>query len=182
MERFVVLLRGINVSASTRIAMADLRDLLGEAGFAEVRTHLQSGNVLVRATGKPEAVAEKVSAAIAKRLEMEIDVVVRTAAELRRVIRTDPFGTIATDGSKYFVTFFSEPHDPEAVSRMVASIADTDERVHAAGREVYLWCPDGIRNSALAKATMGKQPAGLVATVRNWNTVTRLMTMVDDPS
>jgi len=58
--RWVVLLRGINVSASTRIAMSDLREQLTRAGLGEVRTHLQSGNVLVTAGGKPEAVARKV--------------------------------------------------------------------------------------------------------------------------
>jgi uncharacterized protein (DUF1697 family) len=72
-SRYVVLLRGINVGANNRIAMADLRDLLADAGCAEVRTHLQSGNVLLTSDARAPAVAERVSAAIAERLGLQID-------------------------------------------------------------------------------------------------------------
>lgn len=179
MPRFVVLLRGVNVSASTRIAMSAFRDLLGEAGFEDVRTHLQSGNALVTGAGKPEAVARTVNAAVADRLGMEIDVVVRTAAELRRAIDRDPLGSVATDGAKHFITFLSAPHDTAEVQRMAESVAGTRDEVRANEREIYLWCPDGIRNSPLAKAATGKRD-GSVATVRNWNTVTRLVAMLDE--
>lgn len=137
----MVLLRGVNVSASTRISMSDLRDVLGEAGFEDVRTHLQSGNALITGAGKPDAVA--------------------------------------TDGAKHFVTFLSAPHDPVEVQRMATSVAGTGDEVHADEREIYLWCPDGLRNSPLAESTLGRRK-GPAATVRNFNTVTRLVAMLDD--
>jgi len=105
--------------------------------------------------------------------------VVRTLAQLREVIELNPLGPVASDGSKQFVAFLSAEHDPAEVERMTQAVAGTGDEVHAHGREIYLWCPNGIHKSPLAKTTMGKR-TGTVATVRNWNTVTRLAAMIDE--
>lgn len=179
MPRYVVLLRGINVGPTTKVAMADLRALLHDAGFTEVRTHLQSGNVLLTSRKGASGVQQAVEAAIVARLGRSIDVVLRTAGELQAIVAADPLGEIATDGSKRFVAFLAEPHDPGDVRAMAASVAERDEQVLADGREIYLWCPDGIRDSPLAKAPKGRRE-GPVVTVRNWNTVSRLAAMLDE--
>jgi uncharacterized protein (DUF1697 family) len=177
--RYVVLLRGINVGPSTRVAMADLRARLNDAGFDAVRTHLQSGNVLLTSTERPPGVRKAAQDAIADLLGKPIDVVVRTADELRAVARTDPLGSVASDGAKSFVLFLGEGHDADAVRALQSAAADTGDVVHADEREIYLWCPDGIRDSPLAKLTMGKR-SGPVLTTRNWNTVVRLVGLLDE--
>ncbi len=179
MACYVVLLRGINVSASTRIAMSDLREVLHGAGLDDARTHLQSGNVLLSSSKKASDVGNAVETTIAKRLDMSVAAVVRTADQLRAVVEADVLSDVATDGSKRFVMFLGTPHDPHEVKQMAEAVQGRSDEVVADGREIYLWCPDGIRDSPLAKATMGKR-SGPPATVRNWNTVARLAAMLDE--
>jgi hypothetical protein len=102
---YVVLLRGINLGSKRRVAMADLRELLEGLGYDDVRTHLQSGNVVLRTTGSAAAVKEKVEAALATHCGFDIDVVVRTKALLAKVIGGNPFTGKATDNARYLVVF-----------------------------------------------------------------------------
>jgi uncharacterized protein (DUF1697 family) len=171
--RLVVLLRGINVGRHKRIAMPALRELLGELGYEDVRTHLQSGNALVSTEDPPDAVARAVEDRIRERLGFEVDVVVRTADELAAIVESDPLGDVAGDGAKRFVLFLSAPPDPGVVKELERR--DFGAEAFAAGaREVYAWCPDGLMDSPLMKALNGAELAP-VATARNWNTVTRLL-------
>ena len=176
MTQVVALLRGINLARTNRIGMADLRALLSERGFPDVRTLLQSGNVVVGADRPPEAVAREMEAAIEERFGFAVDVIARTGEELAQVVAADPLGDVATDGSKHFVVFLSEAPDPTALEALLAREFAPDV-LRASGRELYVWCPDGMRDSALMKA-LGKHAPGPVATVRNWNTVTKLLAMV----
>src|SRR5690242_13810956 len=103
----VVLLRGINVGSHNRIAMPRLREALGEAGFEDVRTYLQSGNVVLRSDATPEQVERESKRRIHAEFGLEIDVVVRTAQELAEVVRRDPFGELANDHKRYQVSFLA---------------------------------------------------------------------------
>ncbi|MCW3014327.1 MAG: hypothetical protein JWO02_1419 [Solirubrobacterales bacterium] len=179
MTQVVLLLRGINVGRAKRIGMADLRELLTEAGYVDVRTHLQSGNVVLDTRRAPQTVARDVERRLAARYGFDVDVVARTGAELADVVAADPLGEVATDGSKYMVAFLSA--EPDA-----ATIADVEagdygaERLVARGREIYLWCPAGIIKSAAAKALTARR-LGVTVTVRNWNTVTKVLALAAPP-
>jgi uncharacterized protein (DUF1697 family) len=174
----VALLRGINLGSSRRVAMADLRALLTEAGYDDVRTHLQSGNVVLSAGAKPEALAEALETLLAERFGMEIPVVVRSRAQLESVVQHDPLGDVADDPKKYVVTFLSG--EPDA--SFVRTIADGDhdpERFAAHGHDLYTWHPNGIQKSKLARL-VGDKRLGVTATARNWTTVTRLLEMASE--
>src|SRR5437763_14138636 len=97
MPRYVALLRGINIGPRNRISMAELRAALEEAGFGEVETYLQSGNVVLESRAKPESVRRQVEGVIAERFGLEIAVVLRTKAELAAVVRRNPHRRDATD-------------------------------------------------------------------------------------
>ncbi len=176
MPTYVALLRGINLGAKRRVAMADLRDLMAGLGYDDVRTHLQSGNAVFR-TGSRSAssVARAVETAISDGLGMDVPVVVRTAAQLAKVVEADPFAGTATDGARYLVTFLDKP--PAA-----SWLADVDvdgcapEQVAVHGREVYLWLPTGVHSSRLARL-VGDKTLGGTATSRNWNVVRKLAEM-----
>jgi uncharacterized protein (DUF1697 family) len=135
MARHIVLLRGINIGPRNRIAMPALREALEDAGFEDVRTHLQSGNVVLESTAKPEAVARKCERVISKRFGLEIPVVVRTRAQLAAVVKRNPLGKVATEPKRYQVTFLSAKL-PAKVVRELEAVAAPDERVVAVGREV----------------------------------------------
>lgn len=175
MNRYAVLLRGINVGKANRVGMADLRALLTAEGYGNVRTLLQSGNIVLDAEAPAPALARSVAQALEKRFRVSVSVIVRTPEELQRVVETDPLGDVATDGARYLVAFLAEPADPSLEERL-AAIDIGDERCVVDGAEVYAWCPGGVRDSRLM-AALGKIP-GAGVTVRNWNTVQKLVGML----
>jgi len=172
MTAYVALLRGINVGRANRIGMADLRALLTDLGYGDVRTLLQSGNAVFTAQGRPATVIREIEAALAERHGMAVRVLVRTAAELRAVVDGNPMAEAATDPSKFVVTFLSEAPDggpdPDAMAPDTFVIA---------GREVYMWFPNGIRDAKLAAYPWHK--LGVVASGRNWTTVQKLTALAE---
>jgi uncharacterized protein (DUF1697 family) len=178
MTRLVALLRGINLGRTNRIPMAELRAMLEDMGHRQVRTHLQSGNVVLSSDDAPDDVASGIEAELRARFGTDVDVVVRTAGELADVVAANPLADVATDAAKYQVVFLSAPPDPEAL-RAIDPDAVAPERFSARGREVYVWCPDGVRNSAVLKA-LGDRRVGATATARNWNTVTKLLALAEE--
>lgn len=173
MTTCVALLRGINLASRRRVAMADLRARLNELGYQDVRTLLQSGNAVFRTGKRPATVLRELEKRLAEGAGFQIDCVLRTAEELRAVVEADPLGEVATNPSRYLVSFLSGPVTPPDF----APDAFAPELFSLGEREVYLWVPDGIRNSKLLAAFPARK--GEVATVRNWNTVTKLLAMTE---
>lgn len=179
MSRQVVLLRGINVGPHNRIAMPRLREVLGEA-FDDVRTYLQSGNVVVRSDATPEQVASETTRLIQAAFGLQIETVARTSQELAGVVGRDPFGELATDHKRYQVSFLAAELQLPVVDRL-AQAAAPSERVVVSGREVYAWHPEGVARSRLWALLAGRS-LGVTATARNWTTVTTLLEMAESPS
>ena len=169
--RYVALLRGINVGKAHQLGMPRLKELLTERGHGNVRTHLRSGNVVLDSPmGEDELVAD-LEKAIEKEFGFAVPVVVRTGTEIAAVIAGDPFATVATDPARYLVTFLPEPPAKERVDALPPVEGGGEYLV--AGRELYLWLPDGIANTPLAAWKWDKL-LGVAGTGRNWNTVTKL--------
>lgn len=174
---YVALLRGINLGSRNRIAMADLRSLLEGLGHTEVRTHLQSGNALFDSPqDKPEPMAAEISAAIEAQLGLTVPCIVRSQTDLARVVANNPLPQASTDPAKFVVTFLSRPP---------TTLADLDParfapEVFAVGaQEVYVWCPNGVRKVKLSHSFLEKrEKEGMIATARNWNTVTTLLDLM----
>jgi uncharacterized protein (DUF1697 family) len=179
MPRLVALLRGVNLGGKRRVAMADLRALLEELGYEDVRTHLQSGNAVLTTGDAAAKVAEDVQAAIAERLGLDVVVTVRTAAQMARIVEADRLGDVADDPAKRMVIFLPKRPSRRAVAAIEA-MDFGDERAEAAGGEVYAWCPGGIGRSALM-AALGDPKLTPGGTARNWRTVTRLAEMAAEP-
>jgi len=178
MARHIVLLRGINIGPRNRIAMPALREALEEAGFKNVQTHLQSGNVALESTAKPEAVARKCEQVISERFGLEIPVVVRTRAQLAAVVKRNPLGKVATEPKRYQVSFLKAKLSAKVV-RELEAVAAPGEQVVAVGREVYAWHPKGVARSKLWAKLAGKS-LGVTATARNWATVEALLQLAED--
>jgi len=168
----VALLRGINLGRHRRLSMATLREGLGELGYGEVRTQGQSGNVVLRASAPPSQVARAIEIEIESRLEIEVDVIVRTADELSDLLAADP---LAGDPARHLVAFF--PSEPDRA--LLEKFAERDfapEQWSVRGREVHLWCPNGVQDSPLSKLVGDRRLAPTV-TVRNWRTLTKVLEM-----
>jgi uncharacterized protein (DUF1697 family) len=175
--RFVVLLRGVNLAGRNRVSMPALREALEDAGFTDLATYVQSGNVVLTSRKAAKRVGSDVERLLAERFDLDVRVVVRTRAALAAVIDRDPFANIATDPKRYQVTFLESPLDADIVKNL-EEVATDGERVKHVGREVYAWHPDGVGRSKLAVLLAGKG-LGVTATARNWKTVTRLLELAD---
>jgi uncharacterized protein (DUF1697 family) len=172
--RQVLMLRGINLGPSRRVPMADLRDLFAQAGYTDVRTYVQSGNVVLGDASRTGAELEREAAAlISKRFGFDVPVIARTRDELDAVVSLNPLGDLAADPKRYQVSFLSAELSPEAIGALQDAAA-ASERVVAHGREIYAWHPAGVARSKLATALAG-QRLGVTATARNWTTVTTLL-------
>jgi uncharacterized protein (DUF1697 family) len=178
MERQVALLRGINVGQSTRVSMAELRTLLGEAGYEDVKTHLQSGNVVLTAEATGADLEAELEKLLEKQLKSPIRVVVRNAKELAKVVKADPLADVADNPSRKQVSFLGAELDPAVAKELTAEAKDlAPERLVVRGREIYTWHPDGIQKSPTAKLLADKR-VRVTLTARNWNTVTKLLELV----
>lgn len=171
----VALLRGINVGGNKKVDMAGLRELMAALGYADVRTLLNSGNVVFRSPAAPrEAAIEK---AIKDRYGFDVAVVLRTGAEIARVVATNPFEAEANDGSRYFVSFLATQMPAGALIDLDAA-AYAPELLHMSKTEIYTWLPAGLTDSPLMKRLTEKK-LGVSVTARNWNTVVKLSALVD---
>ena len=173
MARYVALLRGINVGRAKRIPMPGLRAALEGEGYADVRTLLVSGNlVLTPPRGRAgERVADDVSHVVRKNWGHEVAVVVRTVEELRGVVACCPVAE-PENGSRFFVAFLSAPAQAPAPDAL------GDDAWWATDREIYVWAPHGMIDSP-AMAHLGELRLGVDVTVRNWNTVTKLAALAE---
>ena len=174
----IVLLRGINLGPSNRVAMPALRELLSGAGMRDVRTYVQSGNVVLDSDASDDELARECEALIATEFGLDIPVVVRTRDELAKVVARDPLGDVATDPKRYLVSFLSSALEPATIEKLTALPAP-EERFVAVGRELYGWHPAGVARSKLWGRLAGKG-LGVTATARNWTTVTTLLAMADE--
>jgi uncharacterized protein (DUF1697 family) len=172
MKTYVALLRGVNVGGR-KVVMSDLRRVFVELGHSDVTTYLQSGNVVFRSpVDQPVRLAGDIEERIAENLAVSVTVLVRTGADLDRVVAGNPFGGPTADLTKLHVTFLAEPPDPGRLVRLQPESGEPDE-FSVSGREVYLRCPNGYGRTKLNNAFFERR-FGVAATTRNWNTVTKL--------
>lgn len=171
----LALFRGINVGKAKRIAMADLRETFEAIGFSEVRTLLNSGNVVFNAGhGTAAAHAAKIRAAVAERSGVSANVLVLGAKDLDTAIAGNPFTDRIDDPSRMLLGFFAEGVDRKLFEALKTAFP---EEAFAIGTNAcYLWCPNGILESRIGDALVGVKFRDMVTT-RNWSTALRLQTM-----
>jgi uncharacterized protein (DUF1697 family) len=171
----VALLRGINVGRAKRVAMADLRALLAKLGYRDVRTLLNSGNVVFSAPASSRAdPGPRIEKALVGTLGVASRVTVLTTRELRKAVEENPLLARASDPSRLLVVVLTNPSD----RARLAPLAKQDWAPEALGlgtRVAFLWCADGILESALLEAV--GRVLGDAHTARNWTTFTKLLAL-----
>jgi len=157
--------------------MADLRALLSRLGFSDVVTLLQSGNAVFHGPDAlPDELAARIERAIADELIMSVRCMVRTGPELRAVIDGNPFADRATQGSRFLALFLSANPDAELLARYDPRRLAPSE-VQLGDRVIYQWCPEGILAAPNVHGFVEKN-LNVAVTARNWNTVTKLATLL----
>jgi uncharacterized protein (DUF1697 family) len=178
MTRYLALLRGVNLGAKNKVPMGDLRGLIDELGYKEVRTYLQSGNVVFQSSSSSrKKIAAQIVKAISVRFGLNVAVIMRTYPELKRVAAGNPFSSQAAKSTSLQVMFLADVASSRAVKALDPDRSAPD-RFEVKGREVYLWLPKGSARSKLT-ITYFEKVLGTQATARNWNTVTKLLDLMD---
>ena len=170
---YIALLRGINVGGKNRLPMKELAALFVDAGCEDVRTYIQSGNVVFR-TG-PEAdeeISTVISASILNHFGYRIPVITRTARELQEIVQANPFVEAGAEADKLHFMFLAELPDGANVEALDPDRSPGDEFA-VLGREIYLHCPNGVARSKLTNSYFDSR-LSTTSTTRNWRTVQRL--------
>jgi uncharacterized protein (DUF1697 family) len=178
MNRHIALLRAVNLPGHNKVGMADLRKLLGDLGFEDAQSLLQSGNLVFGSQGRTSAQLEALLESEAKaRLGLDTDFFVRDAADLRAVIAGNPFPEEAErDPGHLLVLFMKDEPKREDIAALQAAIKGR-EVVRAKGPHAYLVYPDGVGRSRLTNVLIERK-LRTCGTGRNWNTVLKLGALV----
>jgi uncharacterized protein (DUF1697 family) len=166
MITYVALLRAINVGGTGKLAMADLKRMCIEAGFEVVGTYIQSGNVVLRSSETADGVKSKLERRLQKEAGKAIQSFIRTAAEMRAVLRANPFPK--ADPRLTYAFFLSEKPSRDVLTHIRRQ---TGEEIRTGRREIYVYYPSGMGQSKLVI------PAAAAGTARNMNTVAKLVEM-----
>lgn len=169
------LFRGINVGRNRRVSMPDIRSLL-EEHYDIVRTHGQSGNVVLSSTKSGKPLERELERLMTAELGLETRILVRSRVELARIVKRNPLATVAKNPSRYLVTFLADKPDGSRVKALQDDFGSEQAVLH--GREVYSWHPAGLQRSKLA--VLIADGLGTVGTGRNWNTVAKLHELTSD--
>ena len=178
--RHVLLLRGVNVGGHRKLAMASLRDGLTNAGCSHVVTYIQSGNIVLTPPRLgPVDVASWAGRVVSDIAGFEVNVVVRTAAELTDTVHASPYPD--ADPTTLHVVFFDRAPDQ---LRALDPARFGPERFALVGRDLYLQLPNGLGRAALPAAMdalVRKLDPPVVITVRNWRTIGKLIELARSP-
>ena len=173
-DTFVALLRGINVGGKNKLPMRDLAALCTKLGCRDVRTYIQSGNVVFAAAPRVATrLAADLQRGIADTFGAKVPVVVRSAAQLRAVVAGNPWLARGVAAEQLHVAFLADPPARAAVAGLDPKRSPGDAFV-VAGQEVYLHLPNGVARSKLTNAWFDAQ-LDTVSTIRNWRTVLTLL-------
>ena len=171
---YVAFLRGINLGPTNKISMPELREMAEELGYTDVATYINSGNLIFVSAKKAAALEREISSAISKRFGNRIDVAVRTPAQLKKILADNPY----PDGSPSQVTVaFLTKAAPADAKKKVAAMATEAEPFTFAGSEVYVHYSNGMGRSKLAEKF--SSIIGVSSTVRNVNTVTKVLALCE---
>ena len=179
MSRYVALWRGINVGTAKRIAMADLRMLLGTLGYTQVETLLNSGNAIFTGNNEPSSQhARRIRQAVARELGVDAGVIVKTVSDIATSLAACQWIDEVTDHSQLLVVFTDDAQFLTAL-KPLRQQAQAPERLEICHHAAYLWCANGIRDSKLATALM--KQLGDRGTTRNWTTVQKMRALLETP-
>ena len=178
--RQVALIRGINVGRAKRVAMADLRVLVEGLGYRDVRTLLNSGNIVFTTPRTaPGDAAARIEKGMATKLGVTARVTVLTAAELAAAVAENPLLKVADNPSRLLVAVLNSAADRTKLAPLVKR--DWAPEALAVGTRVaYLWCADGILTSRMLESV--SRALGDAVTTRNWATVQKLHALADGPA
>ena len=182
---WIVFLRGVNVGGRHRVPMDELRQLCAQLGFHNVRTYIQSGNIVLASQRRDAgAFAAEIEDAMEGAFGMRVAAILRTPAELRAVVEANPFPGEAHDAPSNLAVLFLKHPPQSATQAALDASGSTGEQLRLVGRELYTYYPVGMGKSKLHMPTLDRALRSAdgvvqVGTARNWNTVLKVLAMAE---
>jgi uncharacterized protein (DUF1697 family) len=177
MTIYLALLRGINVGGHNVIKMAELKQLFQSMDLQNVKTYIQSGNVLFESEAESEELSHQIEQEIKNTFGLSVPVIIRTATEMQHIIKNCPYPfDRLLEGESIHISFLASTPAQECLDQISNINSDIDE-YQIKGREIYLFFRQSIRKSKLA---VQLQKIGIPATMRNWKTVSKLVSMAEE--
>nr|WP_295927936.1 DUF1697 domain-containing protein [uncultured Dyadobacter sp.] len=176
MQTYIAILRGINVGGTSMIKMPVLQKAFEDAGFRNVKTYIQSGNVLFNhhRASEPGALADEIGSILKRDLKLDVPVLVLVWQDMNGILENNPFvNTRQEDITKLHVTFLADLPETDRVSKIERDKYLPDE-FYLSGKAIYLFCPEGYGRTKLNN-NFFESKLKMAATTRNWKTVTELV-------
>ena len=171
----MALLRGINVSGHKKIKMPELKTMFENLGFTNVRTYIQSGNVVFE-SDSGEDLESKISTKILNQFGFEVSVICRTSEEMKQVVKRNPFAeTPGFEPEKLYVTFLQKTPSEEKLE-VLQTLSFEPEKYSVSGREIYVYCTNGYGQTKLDNGLFERK-LKVIGTTRNWRTINKLIEM-----
>lgn len=180
MMRYIVLLRGINVSGKNSIKMKELAEVITTCGYSNIKTYIQSGNIILDADSDAAQIADTIHTAIDQHFGFQVPVLARTVDEIQVIIDQYPWGDPATidDPTRTLVTLLKDTPDPDRIAELDGFVK-APEKLEVIDNNVYLHCPNGYGRTKLNNNFLEKK-LNQQATTRNWKTVAKLIELAAD--
>jgi uncharacterized protein (DUF1697 family) len=175
--RWIALLRGINVGGKSRVPMVELRELANQLGWRDVKTYIQSGNLLFRADGDAAAHEAALEAALQAHFGVAYPVIVRTAADWHGYVATNPFPAEAEQTPNYLMLALTKAPPLADAAEALQARGGHGEQVRIAGGALWIYFPNGSGTSKLSPSLMDRL-AGSPLTTRNWRTVLAIQALL----
>ena len=176
MGKLVALLRAVNVGGR-KLPMAELRALCTGLGWSDVRTYIQSGNIVFEAEREPRALEAQLEAALRSRFGMEVPTIVRTVPQWKRLVESNPFASEAETEPNRVLAGLAKAKIASGAADAIQAKAAAGERVALAGEALWFHYPAGVGTSKLTPALIDRS-AGSPVTARNWRTILTLEEML----
>ena len=172
--KYTAFLRGINIGGKNKIKMETLREMFYSLGFANVKSYINSGNVIFETRKTDDKkLAVKIEAAIEKEFGLKIKTIVRSIAEIEEIVKNNPFaGQFEND--KDLHVFFLAEEMPEEKREMLISNNNENEMFTVQNREIFCLLRVSVLDSLMGKDYIGKK-LKVSATARNWRTVNKVL-------
>ncbi|WP_341280070.1 DUF1697 domain-containing protein [Paenibacillus sp. FSL H8-0537] len=176
MAIYIALLRGINVGGHKIIKMQDLQRMFEQLGVQQVKTYIQSGNVLFESDAPADQLRQQIQQEIMAVFGFDVPVVIRTNTELAAIVASSPFDADQLQaGENIYVALLADTPTEEGKQRLLACSSEVDDyRLHDS--EVYIYCRQSVRKSMFSNNLLEKK-LGVSATSRNWQTMNKLLSL-----
>lgn len=172
---YYALLKGINVTGNKTIKMAELKAMMEKLGFKNVRTYIQSGNVVFESTAKADALKKKIEVGLAKSLGYNVNVIIRSKDEMEKIVKDYPFSKVKGHEECKITVGYLDAEPSKIKVKELEAMNSNNEMFIVKGNNVYHLMRGNFSDSVFFKKNIVEKILNVICTARNWNTTNKIL-------